>query len=206
MKKTQGNAPRRSRCGSICAWFSPDAVKIAMGVTMVWARFGFYAAKSFELFFSAILTIPDRYLSISQLIPLDLKTTDGKKIEILSAKDADGDITNKVRLFLLKYWENADKSSAMDMNGFDFSKLSKILGTKLMFCSYVLSSDEDNLRNIQHIMADMDKKKSYVSRTTDLSDRTKMFANHFTFDEEKNLKDTLGDELADLLMDCKSLE
>ena len=189
---------------AICTSPICDKVKMVMMVTMVWAKAGFYTAKAFEYFFSSILLLPDQWFNFVNYSSADLSTTDNKKIIIKDAKTSDECITNKLKLFLIKYWEKTDDSSALNNNGFDFKMFSKLFNDKLLFCSYILVGDEDTINNLHHILITKEGKTTHVSKMDDLADKKRVFANHVSFDGMIDSSD-LDKDLAALMADCNSL-
>ncbi len=120
---------------------SIDKIKVALFVTLLWARAGLFVAKGFEIFFSLLLSMPDKWLAF----PIsEVKNTEGRSVTVLSARTDTADITNKLRLFMKFYWENGGPEQATEHNGFDFNILAKMLNCSVMYCCYLLSDVGEN--------------------------------------------------------------
>lgn len=182
---------------------SIDKIKVALFVTLLWARAGLFVAKGFEIFFSLLLSMPDKWLAF----PIsEVKNTEGKSITVLSARTDTADITNKLRLFMKFYWENGGPEQATEHNGFDFNILAKMLNCSVMYCCYLLSDvgkttnlgkptnlEKNNLpsglqpnqfwNSINSFLVERTENGDcYKSTKRDLSDRTKLWLNNLSFE------------------------
>lgn len=178
-----------------------DKVKIALHITWLWAWTGLYMAKAFSKAFSILLQMPNDWLS--PIAPDTLTTSNNKQLRILNAYGINGDdITNKVKLLFMAYWENAHSSSVHKTDGFDFRKFIKFIESPVMFCSYLISEKNINLTlsyvmdNVQRIFVDKDGRRTYISRQSDLSDRKATILNHVNFTE---IIEDNNDEIDDLI-------
>lgn len=178
-----------------------DKVKIALHITWLWAWTGLYMAKAFSKAFSILLHMPNDWLS--PIAPDTLTTSNNKQLRILNAYGINGDdITNKVKLLFMAYWENAHSASVHKTDGFDFRKFIKFIESPVMFCSYLISEKNINLTlnyvmdNVQRIFVDKDGRRTYISRQSDLSDRKATILNHVNFTE---IIEDNNDEIDDLI-------
>jgi hypothetical protein len=93
-----------------------------------------------------MLKCPDQLLSIIGKYGKHPKTTDGKKVDIISAYSDHGDITKRFSVFLRHFWR--EKNDVHRHNGFDFRKYKKIFDSAILFCTYMLNEDHFNDHNI----------------------------------------------------------
>lgn len=170
--------------------FTFDKVKVAMTVTWLWAWAGLYVTKAFEAFFTGILKMPDKWLAIPTS---DVVNSSGQRVKILSARSGKSDITNKLKLFMKLYWEKGGINSATDTNGFDFSKLAKMLNVSMMYCCYLLTDVNGNIQpeqfwNSVHafLVEQTANGDCYRSTTVNLSDRNKLWLRNVDFEGNVN--------------------
>lgn len=163
-----------------------DKIKLAMSVTWMWAWAGLYVTKAFEAFFTSILKMPDRWLAF----PVgDVVNSSGQRVKILSAKSGKTDITNKLKLFMKLYWEKGGVNDANGTNGFDFSKLAKMLNVSMMYCCYLLTDANGDIQpeqfwNSVHTFL-IDQTASgdcYRSTVNNLVDRSKLWLRNVDFE------------------------
>lgn len=129
-----------------------------------------------------LMKIPDQFL----VVPIKSVTnTDGKEINILYAHNGNSDITNKFKLFLRCYWEKGGLDS-YDSNGFDFRKISNLLGCSMLYCCYLLDdkkvemSPEKFLNNIKLFMVEQ-QENGNCYRTIN-NKKKKLLMRHVDFD------------------------
>ncbi len=161
-----------------------DKIQIVLYVTWLWALIGLYISKMFEYFFIQLLKIPDKFLAL----PIgSVKNTQGHEINILYAHNGNVNITNKFKLFMKLYWEKGGLDAAHDSNGFDFRKLSNVLGCSMLYCCYLLNdktqelSPEQFLTNIKRFMIEQQSNGNCYKVQN--SNRKKIPMRHVDFDE-----------------------
>lgn len=187
-----------------------DKVYIALVVTKIWARAGLLATKSLEKFFMLILAMPDKWLEIPGNLVSQVSTTSEQKIKILSAHTDVGDITNKLKLFLRFYWEKGGDSSSSRLNGFDFMELRKLLNCSMLYCCYLLTDKQGNIKpedfwnSVNKFLVECTDPDviCYISKTPDKSDRKKLLQRHVDFD---NTSEQNTDFTSDVLKMLASL-
>ena len=167
-----------------------DKMQVALLVTRVWAITGLYVTKIFEQIFINILKFPDTWIApIARNITV--QNTNNETVTILHASDGKSEITNKLKLLLKYYWEEGQLINAIDSNGFDFKKFSKIFGSSMMYCCYLLNDKNAKLdpktfaENIHKFLVTQEptsEQAAYMSYNTDLSDRRKLFLRNVNFD------------------------
>jgi len=194
-----------------------NKLKIAMYVTWFWALIGLYMVKMMEFIFRMILMIPNSLFEPVNLIETGIRTTNGKKVELINAvNDKGNDVKNKFKVFLKSYYTEASDSSPHDTNGFDFRKLCKLLATNSMTISYMICDDNFsfNIEDIIHYFINFDpnKKESFLynrivvdgaSINNDIpgvnEQLYKLFLNHVSFDNTD-----FGGHNDDVDVDCSS--
>jgi hypothetical protein len=180
-----------------------------MAVTKLWAYAGLYATKSLEKFFMVILSMPDKWLEIPGNLLSNVSTTSGQKIKILSANSDVGDITNKFKLFLRFYWENGGSNNSSNLNGFDFMELRKLLKCSMLYCCYLLTDKQGNIKpedfwnNVNKFLVECNVNNPdiicYMSKNSDKSDRKKLLQRHVIFDEVSEKKEDLTNNVLNML-------
>lgn len=177
-----------------------DKVRIALFVTWLWALIGFHVSQTFSKFFSFIMQMPDEWLAGPASYTTSPKTASGKTIKIISASNGTSDMTNKLKLFLNFYWEEAGKESANSQNGFDFSHLAKALGCSVLYCSYILTNKDSEIdfkefySNIQRFLIWQKAGRFVKSVNPDLSDLVSLPMRHASFDEPTTTETLALDE------------
>jgi hypothetical protein len=187
---------------------SVDKITIILYTTWLWAWTGLYLTKIFEFVFKLILSMPNSWLAIPAVMCDEITTTQKKKIQIINAQDENGDITNKIKLFLRYCWEYGDEG-AFDANGFSMPKATEFLNCSLLYISYILTNPDASLKpetffkDIQQFLVDLDSSgNTSVSKKEDLSDRHTVFMGHVTLDDVE-----LTDEPLDMsIMDLDTME
>jgi hypothetical protein len=176
----------------ICSMITVDKLKVAIYVTWAWAYIGLYFTKIVEVIFKLILSIPNSWLTGPVILCKNITTTQNKKVNILNAYTDKEEITNKLKLFLQYYWENGGNGNAHDKNGFSMTKLTELLNCSLLYCSYILSNDSDDIlpetffQNIQRYLIEKDSENiCYMSNEKNMSDRREIFLGHVSFDDEE---------------------
>lgn len=184
-------------CGSRCLrkmekhGYECDKLKIALAVSRIWAYAGLYMAKSFEKVFQLILAVPDDLLAIPANCCSKPETSDGKKIQIISAFSEHGPITNKFKTFLNGFYEKKTADGIHKTSGFNFHNYAKLLNTSILWCNYILKNqNEINPKNffkdVQQMMIAKHGDKVYHTTNGQLNDNQEpIFMGHITFDENE---------------------
>jgi hypothetical protein len=166
-----------------------DKIAIILYVTWLWAWAGLYVTKIFEFGFKLILSMPNSWLTVPAVMCDEMTTTQKKKIQVLHACNENGDITNKIKLFLRYCWEHGD-DGAFDVNGFSMPKASKFLNCSLLYISYILTNPDASVepetffKDIQQFLIELDSTgNAFVTKEEDLSDRHPVFMGHVTLDD-----------------------
>jgi hypothetical protein len=120
----------------------PNAIKMIMCLVWLysWALFQF--AKATEFFFRNLIRFPEQLFIFVDILCSQPKNIDDKSIHVLSAFNETGDITNRFKLFLWKYWNTTREIH--DENGVDIGKFIKLFNCTMLYCSYLLK-DSSNL-------------------------------------------------------------
>ena len=120
----------------------PNAIRMIMCLVWLysWALFQF--AKATEFFFRNLIRFPEQLFIFVDTLCSQPKNTNDKNIHVLSAFNETGDITNRFKLFLWKYWNTSRE--VHDENGVDISKFIKLFNCTMLYCSYLLT-DPSNL-------------------------------------------------------------
>ena len=120
----------------------PNAIRMIMCLVWLysWALFQF--AKATEFFFRNLIRFPDELFSYVDMLCSLPKNANDKSIHVLSAFNETGDITNRFKLFLWKYWNTTREIH--DENGVDIGKFIKLFNCTMLYCSYLLK-DTSNL-------------------------------------------------------------
>lgn len=193
----------------VCNVQAIDKLKVVFYVTWLWAWTGLYVTKIFECVFKTILTMPDSWLSVPATLCKTIETTQNKKIQILNAMTEGGEVTNKLKIFLRYYWEQSDSGSAFDVNGFSMDKLSEYLNCSLLFCSYIISSNDQPiepatfLSNVRRVLIENENSTIFVSTINDRTDRQEVFLGHVNFDDEEVKQE---DYIQDYLLDSDPVD
>jgi hypothetical protein len=123
-----------------------DTLRIVLFVMYVQAYLCIKLSRVFEYILAAVLKLPDSWLSI---IPTFTKLVDsnGNPIKIINAISENAHITNKLKIFLMFYYELANEESMHTDNGFSFDKLQQLISCSMLYCSYIVMhpSEEPNV-------------------------------------------------------------
>ena len=150
-----------------------DTVKLVLFVLYAQAYICVKLSRVFECFLAMILKLPDSWLSI---IPTFVKLVDsnGNPIKIIKAISEDTNITNKLKIFLMFYYEVVNEESMHSENGFNFDKLQQLISCSMMYCSYIVMypSEEPNILIEKlksfYITSIIKDNKKHIIKTTDL--------------------------------------
>lgn len=152
-----------------------DKVKLVLLVTKYWALASLFILKIFETIFIAILRLPDHWLSLPIV---------QKHVKVLSASDGNSDITNKFKLFVKYYWENSEYNKH---GGFNFNNFSRLFGSSVLYCSYLLSdtdiscSPEQFVNNIKTLF--IKKDNDLVNKIVNNNEKIELPFGNVNFDE-----------------------
>jgi hypothetical protein len=169
-----------------------DKLQIALLVTWIWAWIGMQITKIFEWIFKLILSMPNSWIQINRQ---KITTTDNKNVHIVNAYTENGEITNKLVLFLKYFWENSSSESGMDSNGFSVVKLINLLQQGLIFCSYLIDDRSSNSSlGVNHIVWEKAGNKFYKYENADIDQKEEIPFGHVDFmqhDDESQELDEL---------------
>lgn len=168
--------------------FNIDKMKILLFVTRIWAISGIYLTKIIEYIFKIILGLPDCLLNVPANLCKNVKTTQNKKINIVNAYTENGNITNKMKLFLRYCWETGGNGSAFDNNGFSMEKASQLLNCSILYFSYILTQDntqispEKYINNITKKIIKFDR-QTRATNIIEQNNKTNVYLGHISLDE-----------------------
>lgn len=124
--------------------FNVNLIKITLSIIWWQAWLALKITKFYTIIFKLIMLLPEQMIYLLNIYNRPIFNTNNKKINIISAFNEYGEITNKFRLFLKYYWESAD-NELYDRNGFNFSKFNELLNSSILYCSYLLTDKESNI-------------------------------------------------------------
>jgi hypothetical protein len=122
---------------TITNYIKTPAIKLLLFVFYVQSYVCYKLLKLFEKCLLLFLQIPNDYLAYFSTFS-KIVDTKGNPIKIINVITEHGDITNKLKIFLLFYYELACDENATDNNGFSFIKLQQFISCSMLYCSYVV--------------------------------------------------------------------
>jgi len=162
-----------------------DKVKIFLYVTWLWAYLGLYFVKFLEFGFKLILLIPNNLLTPINSIINNVKTTDNKEVQIITAiNDKGQDVKNKLKLFLTCYYTKATSATTHETNGFNFKKFAELVSTSILECQILLFDDEYKF-DLEKIIEYFITFDNTINTTTlkKNGEQLNTFLHHVSFDE-----------------------
>lgn len=162
-----------------------DTLRIVLFVMYVQAYICVKISRIFECLLANLLKLPDSWLSI---IPTFTKLVDsnGNPIKIIKAISENANITNKLRIFLMFYYELVNDESMHVDNGFSFDKLQQLISCSMLYCSYiVMNPSEEPSEFIEqlksfYVLSTVKDGKKYTIKTKGKSNEEIPFG-HVTF-------------------------
>jgi hypothetical protein len=178
----------------------PNAIKMIMCLVWLysWALFQF--AKATEFFFRNLIRFPEQLFIFVDILCSQPKNIDDKSIHVLSAFNETGDITNRFKLFLWKYWNTTREIH--DENGVDIGKFIKLFNCTMLYCSYLLKDssnlDQEYEKQVKRMLITKQEVKGKFQRFTK---KDLKFASVSSRDSQKS-HDIINDEfLHDIIME-----
>jgi len=113
-----------------------NALKIILAVTYFWAYVGYTISKIFMFLFMILMKLP---VYLPDFI-LNIENTYNQKISIIEAKTDKLDITNRFKIFLKLYMENA-----MDKKGIDFRNFINVFNSSILYCCYIIANETHSI-------------------------------------------------------------
>jgi hypothetical protein len=160
-----------------------NAIKIALAVTYFWAYIGYIISKAFLLFFCLLMKLPEICYNIPECL-LNIENTYNNKISVLEATANEKNVTNRFKLFIKLYMEEA-----IDKKGIDFRKFMKIFNSSVLYCCYVIANETHSVivekRNDKYIKTKNNVEEELSMKIVDFDGDKK--ADEFDLDELSNL-------------------
>ncbi len=129
---------------SLIQFIKTNVIIVIMFSVWLYSWVVYQATKLMEIGLRKLLLLPDEIFSFVYWTSKIPKTNDNKYIQILSAFNEHGNITNKFKLFLNSYFDSSNEIH--DIPGFDMNSFIKLFNCTLLYCSYLLK-DPANLDN-----------------------------------------------------------
>ena len=179
----------------------PNAIKMIMCLVWLysWALFQF--AKATEFFFRNLIRFPEQLFIFVDILCSQPKNIDDKSIHVLSAFNETGDITNRFKLFLWKYWNTTREIH--DENGVDIGKFIKLFNCTMLYCSYLLKDssnlDQEYEKQVKRMLITKQEVKGKFQRFTK---KDLKFASVSSSRDSQKSHDIINDEfLHDIIME-----
>ena len=120
--------------------------RLAFKATYYWAKLSIWSMRFFTAVLCSLLELPENFIALLDWLPdKHVKTSSGKKVNIINAWNENGCITNKFKLFLKVYWSEGGEDQLFNYNGVDMSKFAQLLNCSMLYCSYLLTDDKEEL-------------------------------------------------------------
>ena len=113
-----------------------NTIKIIFAVTYFWAYVGYTISRIFMFIFMLLMKLP---ICLPDFM-LNIENTYNQHISILEAKTDKLDITNKFKIFLKLYMENA-----MDKKGVDFRNFINVFNSSILYCCYIIANETHSI-------------------------------------------------------------
>lgn len=149
---------------TIRSLINSEAIRLVLFMFYVQAYICVKLSRLFERCLASLLSLPNRYLSCLAMFS-KISDSKGNVVKIMQAVCEHGDISNKLKIFLMFYYEMFDD----DNTGFNFDKLQKIISCSMLYCSYIvinkntdetLTASVEKLKNLYIITHNTNGKKS----------------------------------------------
>jgi hypothetical protein len=129
-----------------------DKLQFVLFITWLWVYAGLLMTKFLEYILKVLLKLPDTLLKL----PItSVESTNGKNINIISAANEQGEITNKLKMLMRIYWQKGGDDQVSDENGIDCKKIFDLLKCSVVYICYLL--EEKN--KMQTISTSLNTKK-----------------------------------------------
>jgi hypothetical protein len=142
----------------------------------------YQATKIIELGLRKLLLLPDNMFSFVYWTSKEPKINTNKYVQILSAFNEHGNITNKFKLFLHSYFDSSNEIH--DIPGFDMNHFIKLFNCTLLYCSYLLKDSANLDTEIQE-----QKKRFLISRQESRSKVQRYKKSEFISEQTNNTSD-----------------
>lgn len=126
--------------------YKETLTRLVLSATYYWVRLSIWSVRFLTAVLGSLLELPENLIALLDWLPdKHVKTTDGKKINIINAFNENGCITNKFKLFLKVYWTEGGEDQLFDYNGVDMSKFAQLLNCSMLYCSYLLTEENKEI-------------------------------------------------------------